>query len=308
MIDCNKNVKRSTSTIFQQSKFRATHFMHNFKIFDDSMNWNFWSNYFRDFFLKWYYDDFRIIMNFIVKFKQKIFDFLTKTHFLMNFFDERNVRVVIIIIFQTWTIRHESNALQFWRKNQNTKNNKNNLNNEWNRDLIKNFEMTLIDEAHAMRNFFFQITTTLTWLNSHFIILMIDTSLSNEIFDFKKLMRLIQTSQTNDWWNSQNLFRFEIIVDINSFEFKNFDFASILQFTKYVVNEFILRKNYDSFTQNVYLRKIYRHFFFDVHTYRDFFIRHFLSLKRVCSKWKRSCSIVNIFQKNERNSNSFKKN
>ena len=67
----------------------------------------------------------------------------------------------------------------------------------------------------------------------------------------------MKTKKTKDWYNFENLEKMNVTKDVNSFMLKNDHSTNKLIFIEATIKQFIFRKKYDFFVQNVNLFKIY---------------------------------------------------
>ena len=207
-----------------------------------------------------YHDSFATSLSKIYELKKRINAYLTQRNDVFDEFDEENVSTIIFIVSQTWTTRHDSNAQKIWRITKDEKNQKKLLKSDWKRNLSDRFRNVIIDKAHIIKNISFQITIVIDWLNPQFIALLIETFVLKNFFDFLDYLRLLKASDSHTWWRSDSLRELDQAHFINSFIIAKSESETKLQFTKYVVKEFLINQNYDSFTQKIWLQKLYKHF------------------------------------------------
>ena len=219
-----------------------------------------------------YHDDTRIEtwIDF-AKIEKKILNFLSKSHALFNSEIENNARTIIFITSQTLIIKHDSFALTKLRKNQEIDKSIQKLNENWNKAINDCFEMIVIDETHSIKNMKVEINKSIEWLQT-WMLDMTETSISNDIQDFQNWIHLLKTKEAKDWYNFENLEKMNVTENVNSFMLKNDHSTSKLIFIEAAVKQFILRKRYDFFVQDVNLFKIYSRLLLRrIHVSRIFF-------------------------------------
>ena len=175
---------------------------------------------------------------------------------LLNSEIENNVRTIIFITSQTLIIKHDSSALIKLRKNQEIDKSIQELNENWNKIINDCFEMIVIDEIHSIKSIKAEINKSIEWFQT-WMLDMTRTSISNDIQNFQDWVHFLKTKETKNWYNFENFEKMSVTKNVNSFMFKNNHSTSKLIFIEATVKQFILRKRYDSFVQNVNLFKVY---------------------------------------------------
>ena len=196
---------------------------------------------------------------------RRVFEILYDRNFrkdsMHDFFDitnENNVNVVIFITSQILTTRHDSIELKKWRTNQFIDDaNRHEYDDIWERNLARKFDIVIIDEIHIMKDIFFDIIVTIKWLMIAFLILMIDTSLFNDISNLKDFMTLFEHSNAKKWWNRREFARVNIIENFNLWYLFDDHEETKLRLTNYVVKEFLLNNSMIFIQKEQYLEKIY---------------------------------------------------
>ena len=101
---------------------------------------------------------------------------------------------------------------------------------------------------------------------------MTRTLISNDIQNFQNWNHFLKTKKTKNWYNFENFERKSVTKNVNSFMFKNDHSTNKLIFIETAIKQFIFRKKYDFFVQNVNLFKIYSRLLLRrIHVSRIFF-------------------------------------
>ena len=209
-----------------------------------------------------YYDEKRAKRENVFLDIQNIKDTLNKTHSMFND-EEQNSRIIVIFNYVTWAKRNESKSLKTWRRNIRDLSSRDatkletQLDHRWHEDLFNCFDIIICDEAHALKSFATKTAIVIDWLNARFYILIIATSMSNEMNDWSEYMSLIESKNAKQWWNDTSLTTMSVNKNVNSFDLANDHFVVKLKLTQKTTKKFLFRYSISSVIKNLYLRKIW---------------------------------------------------
>ena len=209
-----------------------------------------------------YYDERRAKREDVLLDIQSIKDTLNKTHSMFND-EEQNSRIIVIFNYVTWAKRNESKSLKTWRRNIKDLSKRDaieletQLDHRWHENLFNCFDIIICDEAHVLKSFATKTTIVIDWLNAKFHILIIATSMSNEMNDWSEYISLIESKNAKQWWSDTSLTIMSVDKNVNSFDLTNDHLVVKLKLTQKTTKKFLFRYSISSVIKNLYLRKIW---------------------------------------------------
>ena len=126
----------------------------------------------------------------------------------------------------------------------------------WPKYLDGKFEVAFVDEARVAKNLASHISTALFWLVALFLVLMTGTPLVNGVPDSKNYVRLIQHPDADQWWSEDGLKELRQPANVNPFTIPENEPGAKLKLTEYAVQQFLLPRSYDPYTQGLWLGMI----------------------------------------------------
>ena len=172
-----------------------------------------------------------------------------------------NVRIVIMISYHIWAIRHEFAAQTAWNRFKRKWFQKNvdaqyyKYDFDFSQKMRNVFENVFLKEVHLIKNIDININVNIKWLNAFFNVCIIATFLWSTFWNFKEILSMIKNS--NFWFNEQ-FHEWMLNDDVNSFEnFVNFHFDEMLKCTIKTFERFVKLNDVDDETKKIRMRQIW---------------------------------------------------
>ena len=240
-----------------------------------------------------YHDDIKINKyNSIVK-KMFINDILTRNHRIFNE-KKNNARIIVIITYYILTKRHDSSTLKNYRRKkfhwskQKTNRKFDDLNFNWKRNLSKLWEKIICDETQFLKNFDFNIITTMFWFFVFIIIFVTITFISKKIKNWVNYMFFCESRKTNKWWSNFFLRKLSFNENDDSYAFFENHFVEKLQIT---MNAYLnwVKNIFNAIDQKFRLNKIWKKNHITSNSWKShFFLTTNFLWKTICRSFKMS--------------------